>query len=74
MLSLIILLSACSPIFSKRKIKAIPARVSFCEAAEIISWSKKDTPATVALIKEHNAVGVALKCPKWTTIINGEKQ
>jgi hypothetical protein len=35
---------------------------SFCEAARAIYYSKHDTPPTIAQIKEHNAVGMALKC------------
>ena len=34
----------------------------FCQAARAIYYSRHDTPPTIAQIKEHNAVGVALKC------------
>lgn len=34
-----------------------PQALLFCDAARPIYWSKKDTPKTVAQIKEHNAVG-----------------
>ena len=36
--------------------------VSFCEAARAIYYSRHDTAPTRAQIREHNAVGVALKC------------
>lgn len=36
--------------------------VSFCQAAKAIYYSRHDTPPTIAQIREHNAVGVALKC------------
>lgn len=36
------------------------AHASFCTVAKPISWSSQDTPATVAEIKEHNAVGRTL--------------
>ena len=39
---------------------SLPAQtdtLAFCDAARPIYWSKKDTPKTVAQIKEHNAVG-----------------
>ena len=35
---------------------------SFCAAAKAIYYSRHDTKPTIAQIKEHNAVGVALKC------------
>jgi len=35
-----------------------------CESFDAITWSKKDTPTTVAQIKEHNAVGEKI-CPDW---------
>jgi hypothetical protein len=38
----------------------------FCQAARAIYYSRHDTPPTIAQIKEHNAVGVALKCG-WAT-------
>ncbi len=37
---------------------------TFCAAAKAIYYSRHDTPPTIAQIREHNAVGVALKC-KW---------
>lgn len=42
------------------------AGAEFCQAARAIYYSRHDTPPTIAQIKEHNAVGVALKCG-WTT-------
>lgn len=41
------------------------ATVSFCDAADPIFWNKKDTDKTLAQVKEHNAVGVGLNCPKF---------
>jgi hypothetical protein len=35
---------------------------SFCAAARAIYYSRHDTKPTVVQIREHNAVGVALKC------------
>jgi hypothetical protein len=35
---------------------------SFCDAARAIYYSRHDTAPTVQQIKEHNAVGIALKC------------
>ena len=31
--------------------------LAFCDAARPIYWSTRDTPKTVAQIKQHNAVG-----------------
>lgn len=35
---------------------------TFCQAARAIYYSRHDTPPTIAQIREHNAVGAALKC------------
>lgn len=35
---------------------------SFCAAARAIYYSRHDTKLTIEQIREHNAVGVALKC------------
>lgn len=35
---------------------------SFCSAARAIYYSRHDTKPTIQQIKEHNAVGLALKC------------
>lgn len=38
----------------------------FCRAASPITYSsRRDTLETVQQIKEHNAVGLALRCRKW---------
>lgn len=42
------------------------AGADFCQAARAIYYSRHDTPPTIAQIREHNAVGVALKCG-WAT-------
>lgn len=34
----------------------------FCDVARAIYWSRHDTAPTIEQIKEHNAVGLALKC------------
>lgn len=39
-----------------------PSSASFCQVAKAIYYSKHDTKPTIAQIREHNAVGVALKC------------
>lgn len=36
--------------------------VDFCTAARAIYYSKHDTKQTIDQIREHNSVGVALKC------------
>lgn len=35
---------------------------SFCQAARAIYYSRHDTAPTIEQIREHNAVGAALKC------------
>lgn len=35
---------------------------SFCAAARAIYYSRHDTKLTIEQIREHNAVGVALRC------------
>ena len=42
----------------------VPKGADFCTAARAIYYSRHDTPPTIAQIREHNAVGLALKC-KW---------
>lgn len=40
--------------------------VPFCLAGKRITYSaSRDTPETVAQVREHNAVGRALKCRDW---------
>lgn len=36
------------------------AHAGFCDVAEPIYWSVKDTDATIEAVKEHNAVGKKL--------------
>lgn len=36
-----------------------PSALTFCDGAEPIYWSSKDTLPTIAQVKEHNAVGAA---------------
>lgn len=38
---------------------------SFCALAKPIAWDGADTDETIAQSKEHNAVGVALNCPRF---------
>lgn len=42
--------------------EGVPVGADFCQAARAIYYSRHDTPPTIAQIKEHNAVGVAMKC------------
>lgn len=44
---------------------------TFCDAARAIYYSRHDTAPTIAQIKEHNAVGVALKC-HWIVAKKGK--
>lgn len=39
-----------------------PDSASFCQVAKAIYYSRHDTPPTIEQIREHNAVGAALKC------------
>lgn len=32
-------------------------RAAFCDVARPILWSARDTPKTIAQVKEHNAIG-----------------
>lgn len=34
----------------------------FCQVARAIYYSRKDTTETIVQVREHNAVGVALRC------------
>jgi hypothetical protein len=45
-------------------------KATFCQAARAIYYSRHDTSLTIAQIREHNAVGVALKCG-WTPAKKG---
>ena len=56
-------LTACQSIPSAGT-NAMPGGADFCAAAKAIYYSRHDTPPTIAQIREHNAVGLALKC-KW---------
>jgi len=40
----------------------VTSGISFCQAARAIYYSRHDTPPTIAQIREHNAVGIALNC------------
>jgi hypothetical protein len=53
-------LSACQTTRSDET--SVPKGADFCTAARAIYYSRHDTPPTIAQIREHNAVGLALKC------------
>ena len=55
-------LAACQTTTPSGGINSPLEGASFCQAARAIYYSRHDTPPTIAQIKEHNAVGVALKC------------
>lgn len=48
-----------------------PGSATFCQAARAIYYSRHDTAPTIAQIREHNAVGVALKCG-WVSAKGGK--
>lgn len=54
-------LTACQSIPSAGT-NAMQGGADFCTAARAIYYSRHDTAPTIAQIREHNAVGVALKC------------
>jgi len=58
----VLALTGCQTIHSEGTSPAGGA--DFCTAARAIYYSRHDTPPTIAQIREHNAVGLALKC-KW---------
>jgi len=60
LLMLPLALTACQST-SQTPISA-PDGATFCQAARAIYYSRHDTPPTIAQIREHNAVGMALKC------------
>lgn len=56
-MSLSVTLTACvTTTASKGKTNT----ASFCQVAEPIYWSSKDTDETIKQVKEHNAVGVQI--------------
>lgn len=60
--SLLLILGACSHLTSSpggTRLEPATAR-EFCLIAKPVLWSVRDTPATVAQIKEHNMLGKAL--------------
>ena len=60
---LAILTASCATTSSSAPTKEAATKVA-CQSFEPIYWSAKDTPKTVAQIKEHNAVGSKI-CPVW---------
>ena len=52
------LLTACQTTTPSAEING----ANFCTVAKAIYYSKHDTAPTIEQIREHNAVGVALKC------------
>ena len=55
-------LAACQTTTPSGVIEGPLEGASFCQAARAIYYSRHDTAPTIAQIREHNAVGVALKC------------
>ena len=58
-----ILTASCATTSSSAPTKQAATKAA-CQSFEPIYWSAKDTPKTVAQIKEHNAVGEKI-CPSW---------
>lgn len=56
-LSWSVILSSCATTTGSG---AIETPAAFCDVAKPIAWSARDTDGTIAQVKEHNAVGVAL--------------
>jgi hypothetical protein len=61
-LMLLTWLAACQTTTPSGVIEGPLEGASFCQAARAIYYSRHDTAPTIAQIREHNAVGVALKC------------
>jgi len=59
-------LQACQSTQQTLSLETDAGGADFCQAARAIYYSRHDTPPTIAQIKEHNAVGMALKCG-WAT-------
>lgn len=55
-------LAACQTTTPSGVIEGSLEGASFCQAARAIYYSRHDTAPTIAQIREHNAVGVALNC------------
>lgn len=53
-------LSGCATLTGSGETEPITGAATFCAIAEPITWSSRDTDATIAGVKEHNAVGVRL--------------
>jgi hypothetical protein len=58
-LPLLVTLTACQTTTRSLETEGGP---EFCKAARAIYYSRHDTKPTIAQIREHNAVGLALKC------------
>jgi hypothetical protein len=50
-------LSACETMMASGETSTLGA-ASFCELAQPIHWSKRDTDETIIEVKAHNAIGV----------------
>lgn len=55
-------LTACQSTNGTQISATDPSSATFCQAARAIYYSRHDTPPTIEQIREHNAVGAALKC------------
>ncbi len=61
-LSALILLPTLTACQTTTPSSEISSQADFCQVAKAIYYSRHDTAPTIAQIREHNAVGVALKC------------
>lgn len=64
--AMLLIASGCATTTDLSASKAsIQAATSFCSVAKPIRWADEDTDETIEQSKEHNAVGVKLKCPAF---------
>lgn len=48
--------ASCASLMDTAEINPIHGAQTFCDVAQPITWSSRDTPETIAEVKEHNAV------------------
>lgn len=53
-------LTSCSKTMDTAAINPIQGAQTFCDIAKPITWSSRDTPETIAEVKEHNAVFIGI--------------
>lgn len=61
-ISALLMLGAAMTACNSREMPTLSAGTDFCTAARAIYYSRHDTPPTIKQIREHNAVGIALRC------------